>query len=203
MFCGRDVKKTFVHDPYNSALHFPGCGLEPSACTYLSCCSDGIANDITSSTCSNSTLNMTLFDPVSFSNITYESACLPYFRSCFSTNSFHSYGQCCECDPGWTGFSCKIPICSHTCQHGVCTQPEKCVCDPGWSESDCSVPICTDCEHGACTDVDICRCFYGWTGLHCSVPVSVPACVHGIAVDMDVCKCADGYTGRICDIREE
>lgn len=184
-------------------MHYPGCGLVHANCTLLSCCSDGIANLKDSSTCSETARNMTLFDPVSFSNITQETSCLAYFRSCFSRNTFHSYGQCCECDPGWTGFSCNVPICSKHCLKGVCYEPEKCRCDAGWSESDCSVPICTDCQHGACTDVNVCRCFYGWTGAHCSEPVSVPPCVHGTTVDMDRCQCEEGYSGRICDIREE
>lgn len=213
IFCGKDVNETFVHDPYNlvrstQALHYPGCGLSPQQCTYMSCCSDAIANEMDSASCTDDLRNLTQYSPLTRSNTTQEISCLDMFRECFRVNAQRSFGQCCECQAGWTAYDCNTPICSKECVHGSCKQPELCVCEEGWQAEDCNTPKCKDCLNGACIDVDVCRCFYGWSGSNCRTrrshsAVSIPDCVHGHPVDMDKCQCDEGYTGRICDIREE
>ena len=173
LFCGKDVDETFIHDPYNlvlltQALHYPGCGLTPQQCTYMSCCTDAIASSSDSTNCNNTVRSAVQFDPASRSNVTVNESCINQFRSCFLLNAKKSYGQCCECDEGWTGYDCNTPICSQDCVQGVCWNPDVCLCTTGWKAEDCNTPICSNCQHGACIDVNVCRCFYGWTDDNCS-----------------------------------
>ena len=59
----------------------------------------------------------------------------------------------CDCDAGWEGNDCSIPICNgipstdpDVCSgKGSCEDSDEgptCTCDTGWEGSDCSIPIC-------------------------------------------------------------
>ncbi|CAD7967566.1 unnamed protein product, partial [Amoebophrya sp. A25] len=121
-------------------------------------------------------------------------------------------GGCCECDPGWSGWRCDIPLCHPNCIHGTCIAPDLCHCDAGWKgphfkaslslANQCMDPTCDpECvaDQGVCVYTNTCECFYGWGGVSCEKPISLPACVNGAAYMPDMCECNRGWAGRICD----
>ncbi|CDW86507.1 keratin-associated protein 10- [Stylonychia lemnae] len=170
-YCGKDPLFKIIHDPTNTGLHFPGCGLTADQCTFQS----------------------------TFAVADQRTSCQLYFSNCFKQNMKHR-GQCCQCNEGWTGFDCTTPVCQPPCVHGECVGPNNCKCQSGWQGITCSEGICTKCIYGLCTAPEVCECFYGYEGADCNTPVSHPACVHGVPIKPDQCKCEIGWTGPICDV---
>ena len=64
-YCGKDPKKTIVHDIENPDSHYPGCGFTYEQCTYRPCCDDLVLNGIDALNCDKTTqLNITFLNPV-------------------------------------------------------------------------------------------------------------------------------------------
>ena len=199
-FCGKDPDFSFVHVQEDPEKHYPGCGLKKEQCTVQKCCDEVISNSVTSTNCDNTPRNFTYFDYYEGVQKQEEVSCLERFRNCFKENMVVSSGQCCECNEGWLGNFCSIPICTVDCVYGTCVAPNTCDCDEGWTGSICDEPVCEVCENGTCQEPELCECFEGWEGKGCNVPYSTPACVEGVATSPDTCLCNPGYGGRICDI---
>jgi hypothetical protein len=110
------------------------------------------------------------------------------------------YGQCCQCDDGWTGIDCFTPVCYPNCVKGKCIHPNLCLCDSGFTGDLCNLGKCSKCVYGICADSELCDCFYGYSGFACDIPLSYPPCQHGVAIEPNVCKCDKGWQSRICDV---
>lgn len=86
----------------------------------------------------------------------------------------------CECDKGWGGGMCEIPLCPGECVHG------KCYSFPPSNETD---------KWG----VAKCGCYEGWDGPTCEEPLCKKACSgNGICVE-GTCACFKGWDGEACD----
>eukprot|EP00347_Sterkiella_histriomuscorum_P007352 403349276 len=198
-YCGTDPFFKVVHDPSNTNLHFPGCGLNADQCTLLPCCDDALRYGLTSQNCNNTVLTYSFFSQSTYSEQDQQTSCQNYFNECFKKN-MRNKGQCCQCNEGWAGFDCTTPVCTPPCVNGECVGPNNCYCKPGWSGQTCSEGICKKCLYGICSAPEVCQCFYGYEGAGCDIAVSHPPCVHGKAIKPDVCQCDVGWTGPICDV---
>ena len=118
--------------------------------------------------------------------------------------NFQFLGQCCQCDEGWMGINCNIPLCDPSCLHGICISPNVCKCESSdWKGSACEIPSCPDgCVNGVCISPSNCQCFYGFKGKDCNLFQSTPSCVHGTATYPDLCDCEMNWKGRLCEIRK-
>ncbi len=108
-------------------------------------------------------------------------------------------GRCvlgrCECKPGWSGDTCKIPaVCAGTAnpcsERGNCTQAGAPLNGTGSGSGS-----------GA-----ICLCQEGYYGPTCSLRASCaasiatrPACVNGFQTSSCACSCSAGWTGFNCN----
>lgn len=81
-------------------------------------------------------------------------------RGCFNNGTCIAPDTC-QCEQGWSGNDCSIPLCENEClNNGNCTLPNTCTCALGWTGSDCSVPLCAqECRNGGkCVAPDTCEC---------------------------------------------
>lgn len=123
----------------------------------------------------------------------------------------------CNCNPGYTGVHCGIPICSTNCNYaGKCTAPNTCSCFRGRMGANCE----TDCGcngHGICNTDATCQCdsgyFYnstskkcefscfGQPSLNCYGPnlQSCNNCVGGTCSN-GTCNCWPGFQGLDCSV---
>ena len=68
----------------------------------------------------------------------------------------------CNCNTGYIGNSCGIPVCSSKCSYnGICSAAEKCTCFRGKMGADCSVD-CGCRGHGTCNLDGTCQCDTGY-----------------------------------------
>jgi hypothetical protein len=56
------------------------------------------------------------------------------------------HGNCsdshqCQCEPGWDGAACDIPVCDPSCVHGTCSQNLTCACNAGWNGTACDEAV--------------------------------------------------------------
>jgi len=99
------------------------------------------------------------------------------------------YGECvdpnvCNCDIGYTGDVCDVPVCYgsesgsvNVCnKHGSCISPDNCDCDTWYYEDNCDMWNCATIPKddpsvcsgfGQCVGPEICRCQPGRMGLEC------------------------------------
>lgn len=114
-------------------------------------------------------------------SVTLEPQQLEEFRTplCCSHHGICMSGEC-QCDPGWGGGMCEIPLCPGECVHGKCysfppsNETDKwgvarCGCYEGWDGPTCEEPLCKDgCNgNGICIE-GTCACFKGWDGESCN-----------------------------------
>jgi hypothetical protein len=86
----------------------------------------------------------------------------------------------CECDLGWNGTDCSIPMCDPPCQHGECAGPDSCDCSgSGYQHCTNAPPVCgcdeNEClrAYKVCDELSSCMNFVG--GYNCSgCPVGYP-----------------------------
>ena len=89
-------------------------------------------------------------------------------------NGFCNLPDSCQCNVGWFGTNCTVPVCSQTCGNGGnCTAPNACNCADEWQGNDCREPVCaqTCMNGGICTAPNTCTCPREWSGYNCSYPV--------------------------------
>ncbi|OWF55670.1 uncharacterized protein LOC110456866 [Mizuhopecten yessoensis] len=80
------------------------------------------------------------------------------------------YSQGSRCCTGYTGPSCRTPICNPPCIGGTCVSPNRCQCDNAHTGSTCQTVVCSHlkpCFPGVCTYPHNCRCQSGFTGTTC------------------------------------
>eukprot|EP00736_Rhodelphis_marinus_P013272 Rmarinus@m.8744 len=149
-----------------------------------------------------------------------DAAC-SYHGACTPSSGTYS----CECDSGYSGDYCELPICTGDCSdHGSCTEPETCECECDasgscWTGSDCSVADCIDVDdcsgNGSCVAPNTCQCDTAHAGEDCSL-LSCPddcsghgtvlfssAGVFGCDGSSGECTCTSGYTGTNCSEIDE
>lgn len=120
----------------------------------------------------------------------------------------------CNCEPGWRGIFCSIPLCSQGCDsdHGWCRRPEECRCRLGWTGDNCTecVPY-PGCLHGTCSEPWTCNCSPGWGGVKCDEQLNTcetlqPCANGGTCVSIEkndggyTCHCDLGFSGENCTI---
>ena len=210
-YCGKDPIKNIIHLPSDPTFHFPGCGIISKYCTKLPCCDVVQINYDTSLNCTSEKQYRTIYDDSTKTFSTSFISCLDYYKDCFIINQAYR-GQCCECDDGWGGTDCSIPLCKNQCSNGYCSYKDECTCFPGYSGIVCETPLCAkECINGICTDTDYCECYYGWTGDDCTVrkfyyniiiiAIKYPFCINGKASSVDTCTCDIGWEGNLCEIK--
>lgn len=110
----------------------------------------------------------------------------------------------CQCQPGWLGEDCTIPLCSKTCgSNKVCVGPDLCGCKPGYNGTACAQPLCTqECRNGgSCSAPDTCSCAPGWFDTNCTTPVCSQTCANGgDCISPNNCLCPSEWTGTDCRI---
>lgn len=169
-------------------------------CTKLPCCDVVNLNHHNTTNCGSEQRNMDVYDDAFKTYVTRFEVCENYYERCFLENQ-RFRGQCCECNEGWGGKACDIPLCREPCRNGYCSDKDTCTCDFGFSGNLCELPICKKtCLNGVCLRVDYCECFYGWKGIDCSIPTKSPFCVNGVVIGVNNCKCAPGWKGDLCEI---
>lgn len=165
-YCGKDPYFEVVHDVVYSDLHFPGCGFLQETCTLYPSCDDVARYNFVSRNCTDEVQTYEFFSNVTKQTAFMETSCLEYFTEAFIRNMEYQ-GQCCQCNPGWTGIDCEQAVCYPTCHHGTCIEPNVCACDEGWQGLLCHIGICEVCEYGLCIAPEVCHCFYGYSGHGC------------------------------------
>eukprot|EP01012_Entosiphon_sulcatum_P041751 TRINITY_DN5563_c0_g1_i1.p1 TRINITY_DN5563_c0_g1~~TRINITY_DN5563_c0_g1_i1.p1 ORF type:complete len:3965 (+),score=264.90 TRINITY_DN5563_c0_g1_i1:1146-13040(+) len=105
--------------------------------------------------------------------------------TCISSGS----AQGCDCNTGFSGTACNVPVCTPACVHGTCVAPPlesspRCNCDPGYTGTSCSSLLkcskLSDCNsNGRCVTTTsgdtACVCYSGFSGDQCALTVE-PAC---------------------------
>lgn len=199
-YCGKDPYKSEIHSFDTFSFHFPGCGLNETACSVYQCCTDINENNVTNTTCDDLVRNATVYNPIS-KIVNYEIiSCLDQFQQCFFNNSQKSKGECCQCEEGWVGKDCDIPTCFPPCENGLCVGKDLCNCSTGWEGQACEVALCSNCVNGDCIEPEVCDCYYGWNGTSCEEPYATPPCIHGYSTAPDTCACYTNYTGDRCEV---
>ena len=157
-----------------------------------------LLNGFNETSCTAENQTYELYDTKVQTVATIETSRQQHFLECFIAN-LQYYGQCCQCNPGWTGIDCTVPVCWPNCVNGKCVYPNMCLCEEGWTGEICNLGKCAVCLHGKCSGPEYCECFYGYEGHGCDIPKSYPSCLNGYASGADSCTCNAGWTGRICD----
>jgi hypothetical protein len=69
-------------------------------------------------------------------------SCIESLRTCFRQNAMgRGMGQCCECEVGWGGVFCDLPLCRKSCVHGKCDSRDKCTCSDYYTGDSCTERI--------------------------------------------------------------
>ena len=128
------------------------------------------------------------------------------------------HGKCspgnerCECEEGFIGEFCEIPVYRHVCRahcsgHGRCDTHGHCLCDAGFAGAACSRAVPNACAgncggHGACLPSGKCACDVGFGGADCSQLLSRPCPLgcsgRGVCGPSGDCICEPGYRGASC-----
>ncbi len=136
-YCGRDEFKNITHYGNVQGFHFPGCGYKPINCTEIPCCDLVKLNGDTPENCDYEVKERFVYDTIRKSIVMNITSCMDYYKDCFRINSLKGgRGQCCECEKGWGGIYCDIPLCLN-CLHGTCVDKDVCVCVPEYTGFAC------------------------------------------------------------------
>jgi len=134
----------------------------------------------------------------------------------------------CQCNGGWVGEWCEIPVCfgwnatdGRVCsgRNGSCVLNDTCQCSEGYTGLNCSIPICfgitatsenvCSSNNGSCVAYNQCACKAGWADSQCRTPVcnsivaSDPTVCNyrnGSCVFAKTCQCNNGWNGANCEI---
>lgn len=112
-----------------------------------------------------------------------EIATMSYNIQCLNDGHFDNNTQSCQCQMGYKGDHCEIPVCFNYCIEGTChvssTGNPQCVCRPGFNGERCENDLCNNhCLHGG----------------HCMIEYGEPNC-----------QCPPSFYGNRCenmDIKE-
>lgn len=137
-YCGKDPFFNVTHIATDPNFHYPGCGLDSKYCTKLPCCEVVEQNNDKADDCSSENSYRIGYDESTKTFSTSFISCFDQIYECFITNQ-QFRGQCCECDEGWGGIDCTIPLCKEKCLNGYCVSKDTCECFKGYAGRVCEL----------------------------------------------------------------
>lgn len=121
---------------------------------------------------------------------------------CSNRGTCFSLQKVCDCNRGWTGSGCHIPVCPGQPQcsnHGQCVVTSNvpaCTCDEGWMGEACQTPCLNGTVMKTENNEEFCSCNDCFNGISCDVECSS----RGVCIN-DTCDCGfDGWRGKTCDV---
>lgn len=137
----------------------------------------------------------------------------PEMITCLNNGILNPTNNSCQCQPGYQGTICEIPICNNYCVHGKCfigqDNRPTCECNPEFEGERCDRNKCDGfcLNNGNCSftsSAATCACPKNFSGKRCETAICTSDyCYNGRCIVEEGgsprCQCNVGYRGERCE----